>query len=538
MRSSCTVISLVLSSSLLQIALAEQSPKQHTADAVRPFSRKFQYHLADLRPSQCNELSGLLPGNVNFPNSTSYITQNIYWSNRQSEVFPTCFVTPRSTSDVSIIMKTLISLEAAFTVKSGGHTAFAGGSNINNGVTIDLLYLTDIVVSDDSQTVSIGPGNRWIQVAETLDPLGLAVVGGRVSDVGVSGLILGGGISYFSGSHGWACDNVRNYEIVLASGDIINASPTTNQDLYFALRGGGGSNFGIVTRFDLAAFPQGDLWASTVIYPGPLNTTVIPIFTDLTINALPEDPEAHTYFVMTYSPESSGFITAVSMYHATPPALNTTPEVFVPLKSVPGLLSDTVAIENVSTALRAINQPYGDRQTWWVTSVLATKSSLLTDVVPLWEDVVSTLLSAASTSAPPGSNTSTFTPYLVFQPIPVNVLTAMQQNGGNALGLSPSDGPLMLVQLSAVWDDADLDDLVEEGLSRVIAGVETMAAERDELKGFVYMNYAGRTQEVLQRYGSDSYARLRQVVEKYDPHGFLQQYWKGYFQLEGVEDDG
>jgi len=284
---------------------------------------------------------------------------------------------------------------------------------------------------------------------------------------------------------------VRNYEIVLASGDVVDASPTTNSDLYWALRGGGGSNFGIVTRFDLAAFPQGKLWASTVVYPGALNTTMIPVFTDLTIVGLPEDPQAHTFYIMTYSPELGGFVAAAMMYHATPPAANTTPEVFVPLKTLPGLLSDTVAVENVSTTLREIQQPYGDRQTWWVTSVLATKSSLLTDIVSLWEEAVRALLSAAEMSAPPNSTASEFTPYFVFQPIPVNVLMAMQQNGGNALGLDPNDGPLMIVELTAVWDNVDLDDLVEEKLSKVIADIESMAAERGELKGFVYMNVVG-----------------------------------------------
>lgn len=432
-------------------------------------------------------------------------------------------------------MKTLVSLEAPFTVKSGGHTAFTGGSNVNQGVTIDLLYMTDVVVANDSQTVSVGSGARWIQVSEKLDLLGLAVVGGRVADVGVSGLLLGGGISLFSGSHGWACDNVRNYEIVLASGDVVNASSVINPDLYWALRGGGGSNFGIVTRFDLAVFPQGDLWSSTVVYPGSLNPTLIPLFTNLTMNGLPEDPEAHIIFINTYSPELGDFVTAAGMVHATPPALNTTPEVFVPLKSVPGLLLDRVAVENVSTALRAINSPYGDRQTWWDTSVLVTESSLLTDIVALWEEAVLALLSEAKMSSPRNSSAAAVKPYLNFQPIPVNVLVAMQQNGGNALGLHPDDGPLMIVHLSAVWDDAGLDDVIEEKLSGLITEIETMAAERDELKGFVYMNYAGRTQEVLQRYGPVNFARLREVARKYDPHGFLQEYWKGYFQLGGVK---
>lgn len=469
-----------------------------------------------------------------YPNSTAYITENTYWSNRQGEVNPACFVTPRSTANVSAIVKSLTALQAPFTVKAGGHTAFAGGSNIDQGVTIDLVHMTDITVKNDSQTVSVGSGSRWIHVTEALDPLGLAVVGGRVADVGVAGLLLGGGISYFSGFRGWACDNVQNYEVVLSSGEVVNASPNENKDLFWALRGGGGSNFGIVTRFDLDAFPQGNLWANNAIYPGALNTTLIPLFINLTINGLPADPQAHTYFIMTYSPDFGGYVVAASMYHATPPPANTTPAVFEPLRSAPGILSDIVTVENVSTALRAIDQPYGDRQTWWDTSVLATESDLLTEIVPLWEEVVSTFLSAAAENPGPNGTASVVSPYLVFQPISLNILTAMQKNGGNALGLKPSDGPLMLVQLTVIWDDANLDELIEGELSNLMEKVEAMAQERGELKGFVYMNYAGSTQEVLKRYGPESFERLKDVANQYDPEGLLQQYWKGYFQLDGV----
>ncbi|KAG8164730.1 hypothetical protein KVR01_005005 [Diaporthe batatas] len=498
-------------------------------------SRTLAYGTTGYITDACDALSSQLPDDVVYPNSTAYIAANTYWSNRQGEVSPSCFVTPRSTANVSAIIKSLTALQVPFSVKAGGHTAFAGGSNVDQGVTIDLLYMNDIVVASDLQTVSVGSGSRWIQVTEVLDPLGLAVVGGRVADVGVAGLLLGGGISYFSGFRGWACDNVQNYEVVLSSGEVVNASPIENQDLFWALRGGGGSNFGIVTRFDLAAFPQGKLWANNVLYPGALNTTLIPLFTNLTINGLPEDPQAHTYFIMTYYPELGGYVAAASLYHATPPPANTTPPVFAPLKSVPGILSDTVTVENLSTALRAIDQPYGDRQTWWDTSVLAMESELLTDIVPLWEKVISKFLSAAAENAGANGTASMVTPYLVFQPIPVNILTAMQKNGGNVLGLKPSDGPVMLVQLTVVWDDASLDTLIEGELSQLIENVEAMAEERGELKGFVYMNYAGSTQQVLKRYGPENFERLKDVASQYDPEGLLQEYWKGYFQLADVE---
>ena len=98
-------------------------------------------------------------------------------------------------------------------MKSGGHASFAGASNIDRGVTIDLLNLTSLKISSDRKQVSVGTGLRWGQVYLELDAVGLSVIGGRNAEIGVGGLTLGGGISYFSGLHGWACDNVNNYEV-------------------------------------------------------------------------------------------------------------------------------------------------------------------------------------------------------------------------------------------------------------------------------------------------------------------------------------
>jgi FAD/FMN-containing dehydrogenase len=80
-------------------------------------------------------------------------------------------------------------------------------------VTIDLVNLNQITVSADKKQVSIGPGNRWLGVYSKLDKLGLSVVGGRIEDIGVGGLTLGGGISYLSHRFGFGSDNVNAYEV-------------------------------------------------------------------------------------------------------------------------------------------------------------------------------------------------------------------------------------------------------------------------------------------------------------------------------------
>ncbi|KAK4122097.1 FAD-binding domain-containing protein [Parathielavia appendiculata] len=477
----------------------------------------------------CAAIASALPNLISFPNSSPYSSHNIYWSARQSEARPSCFVAPNTAQDVAKAIKILTRQNIPFAVKAGGHTPFEGASNIAQGVTLDLANLNAISVALDRKTVSVGAGARWINVSEALDPLGLAVVGGRSATVGVSGLILGGGISYFSGSRGWACDNVRNYEVVLASGEIVNASPRVNRNLYWALRGGGGSNFGIVTRFDLASFDQGELWANSRIWPGALNRTLIPLMHDLLVNGLPSDPEAHTYFVMTYYPQLGGYLVMNDQYHATYSNTTSPPDVFAAFHdaALPTLLTNT-RLANVSRLLRDIEQPFGMRQAYWDTSLAATATpDLLLDIVPLWEEQVALLTAAAA------AVNSTVEPYLVYQGISSNILEAMQVNGGNALGLKPEDGPVMIVQLSLTWSNPALDEVVETSSKELIDKVNALAASRGarSKNGYIYMNYAADTQDVYAGYGRENLARLRHVAKRYDPEGKFRKLWRGYFKL-------
>ena len=456
------------------------------------------------------------------PNSTPYQASNAYWSERQAVVHPACFVTPQNTADVATAVKILTKLQERFAVKGGGHAAFPGASNVDKGVTIDLRHLNDIKVSTDRKTVSVGPGNRWVDVSNVLDPLGLAVVGGRVSDVGVGGLILGGGISFFSGKRGWACDNVRNFEIVLSSGKIVNASPTVNKDLFWALRGGAGTNFGVVTRFDLASFDQGNMWYRSLILPGALNATVIDLFQNFAVNGLTADPDAHSWFLLAHVPSFGGYIVLNDQFHPTPPPQNTVPPVFTPFNSLPTIVSTTV-VSNISAIVSTNNSPYGAQQIWMNTAVSATSPTLFKEIVPLFEAYVSTIVAK--------SNGSEITPALILQPIGTKALSAMQVNGGNALGLTPSDGPLMIVQLSVTWADGGLNAVVEKETKALLEKIKSLAKKKGADNGYVYMNYAEPSQDVFGSYGKASLDRLRRVAKQYDPEGALAKLWKGYFKL-------
>jgi hypothetical protein len=163
---------------------------------------------------QCGFLDLVLPDKVSLPGQIQYLYQESrYWSQQQETTNATCRVAPTQSIDVACTLHVLKLVGCQFAVKSGGHGAFVGASNINGGVTIDLLNMNEISISADGKQTSYGTGNRWIDVYKKIEGQGLAVVGGRVADIGVGGLTLGGGISFFSGRYGFACDNVNNYEV-------------------------------------------------------------------------------------------------------------------------------------------------------------------------------------------------------------------------------------------------------------------------------------------------------------------------------------
>lgn len=117
-----------------------------------------------------------------------------------------------------------------------------------------LSELTDITVADDKGSVDVGPGTRWVDVYEALAPHDLYCIGGRLKTIGVPGLSLIGGFHYLINKYGMTMDNILSYDVVLGNGTQVVANSTENPELFWGLKGGG-SNFGVVTKFTIKALP-------------------------------------------------------------------------------------------------------------------------------------------------------------------------------------------------------------------------------------------------------------------------------------------
>ncbi|KAI0893530.1 hypothetical protein F4806DRAFT_476168 [Annulohypoxylon nitens] len=191
-----------------------------------------------------------------------------YLSGFESDLSPACIFLPRSKEEVAAFVRTIQPFvgDVQFAIRAAGRQPLPGCANVQGGITVDLRSLKGVSVQGGQ--VQIAAGESWGAVYEHLEPHGLGVTGGKSTTCGIGGLATQGGLSFYSSREGFICDNVVNFEVVVASGEILNANSRENPDLWVALRGGG-NNLGIVTRFDVRTFKQEPMYAGMVFYYKP-----------------------------------------------------------------------------------------------------------------------------------------------------------------------------------------------------------------------------------------------------------------------------
>ncbi|PSN71719.1 FAD-binding domain-containing protein [Corynespora cassiicola Philippines] len=467
----------------------------------------------------CAALSALHPGSVFFKNTLQYTAATTsYFAAFERELQPACVVEPDSAEELGRVVKCLASKlgQASVAVKGGGHTAWAGAANIDNGVLISLANFKTTAVDSSSGTISIGAGERWGDVYSALESHGLAVVGGRVSKVGVSGLVLGGGLSFFSEQRGFVADAVTNFEVVLSSGAVVNANARENADLFKALKGGN-NNFGIVTKFDLPTFQQGNMWGGTVFYPASA-------FQEIATN----------FYEWTDSPDRFGALIIARVYSAQVEGVSVNPystdakQVSPVLKRYADIQPQYVSTIREDTLLGMANEQAsfstdGARQ-WYFTTSFRNDQDMILEAEKLFATAIEPL------KAIPG-----FVLSLTLQPLTRQMLTESQrQEGSNSLGLEPEDGPLVIVLLASVHQNAEDDDKVVAAVQELQKKIEAVSAERGLAARYRFMNYAYKDSPVLEGYGRDAVAQLKAASKKYDPEQFFQKQVTGGFKISRV----
>ncbi|MCJ1268116.1 hypothetical protein MMC22_008002, partial [Lobaria immixta] len=459
------------------------------------------------RSSCCSELKWTFGHKVSFPGSVEFENEQNgngtlgYWAAQAYSVIPSCRLTPTSGEDVSVAVVKLAHLSCKFAIRGGGHMWWAGASNIQDGVTIDLGLLKQVKVSKDLKITSVGGGARWEDVYLKLDAMNLAVAGGN---------------NYFAPRFGFACDGVESFEIVLASGKIVNASASKYPDLYKALKGGN-NNFGVVTRFDFKTFEQGKLWGGLIVYNYTNPIEKLQRLQNFnTLSGAGGDPFATVTNVYSFTATGPSAI----IYLPTYTKAQAYPEALKPFTDIPEpQMLNSMGIRNLTNLTRLSAVPYGQRAIFGV-ATYANNATLIANILDIGQD-------AFNGFQPKGN----FSYSQNLQPISRAITSKAALNGGNVLGQTPAQGDVFYNNYAAFWTSPDDDAAIYARTQRFFTRSTQYAEEQGQYHAFEYSNYALPSQNPIASYGRQNLAFLRAVAKKYDPDQVFQTLVPGGWKL-------
>ncbi|GKT47695.1 bifunctional solanapyrone synthase [Colletotrichum spaethianum] len=455
------------------------------------------------------------PNQVLLRDQTEYTSEKAaFWSTIQGAASPACFFTPLSAQEVSKAVLAARNGQCQFAIKSGGHYSFEA-STIENGLVVDLAHLNQTTVSNDRKSAIIEPGARWSSVYPILQEYNLTVPGGRMFDVGVGGLTLGGGISWLSNLHGLTCDNVLEYEVVLADGQIVTVTSSAYPDLYWALRGGG-NNFAIVTKFKFNAFEQGKLWNGNLKYSSKTNVSAIAAFANWGNHLVDTDLKSGGVLLWDAHIDSPPTGTAI-LTHSDTFTDGKHPLVFDEFyEAGPRNISAGNAYH--AEIVDGLVFPGGvTRNSFWTTS-FELDAEMMQTAFDTWNEESKPIASIA-------------TQQLQLQIFTRAQMNFMKANGGNPTGLAGQNRPVGFVNIVAMWQKAEDDKTVYRVQQRIENRINAAAKERELYSIYKYTNYASQFQDPFTGYGSVNKARLLQIAKKYDPEGVFQTLVSGGFKL-------
>lgn len=222
---------------------------------------------ADPRPSGWEGLSTALGGKVLLPDSPQFAGAKQVFNTNYNGSTPAAVVTPTSAADVQKAMAFAAAHNLKVAPRSGGHS-YTGASTANGTMVLDLRQLPgDANYDAATGQVTVTPATSLYTMHRTLAAVGRGVPTGTCPSVGAAGHALGGGMGAQSRHVGLLCDQLTSASVVLPSGQAVTASAASNPDLFWALRGGGGGNFGVTTSLTFATFPTKDVDAVDLNFP-------------------------------------------------------------------------------------------------------------------------------------------------------------------------------------------------------------------------------------------------------------------------------
>ncbi len=448
-----------------------------------------------------DKLKSAIQGEVLKPNDDGYGKARKVW-NAMIDKNPALIIQSKSTSDVVEGVKYARQTNTPISIRGGGHNV-AGHAVCDDGIMIDLSLMRNVEVDAGSKTALVDGGCIWRDVDEATQKYDLATPGGLISDTGVAGLTLSGGIGWLRSRYGLCIDNMLSAEVVTANGNILTASESENSDLFWALRGGGG-NFGIVTRFQ---FNLHDVAPKVMfcapIYPLEAGPEPIRFWREFMVDknhdvgstiefaTVPEDEEF---------PRESWGKKVYTIYAVYAGNADVGEELLKPLRELGDMVADFSGQMDYCDLQQLYDEimPAGEFRSYWKCHYLSGLS----------DEAIDTILQGFEETPSPNTLSSIW-----------NFGGATADVAADATAFGDRSMPYMF-SMDSVWPDISDD---EKNINWTRDFWDRMKAFSD--KGRMYLNFPGQGEEgtkLLKDTFGDNYSRLQTIKKKYDPDNLFR----------------
>ena len=442
------------------------------------------------------DLRAGIRGEVLSPEDPGYDAARAVW-NAMIDRHPALIVRPTDAADVATAVAFARTSGLPVSVRGGGHNV-AGHAVGADGLMIDLSSMRAVRVDPERRRAWVEGGATWGDVDAATQAFGLATPGGLISDTGVGGLTLSGGIGWLRSRHGLCVDNLLSADVVTADGQLVHADADEHPDLLWALKGGGG-NFGVVTTFEFALHPLGPtVYFCGPVYPLEAGSGPIRAWRDFMDDKL---GSVGSLIEFSTIPEDPGYPEA-----AWGQRVYTIAALFVgdaddgeallqPLRELGEMVTDFSGQMPYAEVQQLFDTviPFGQHRSYWKSRYVTGLSDELIDVLldvnarPPSPDTLSSIWSFGGATAAVGAEATAF--------------------GDRSM-------PYM-VSFDSIWTAPEEDD-ANIGWTRDAWDRLEPHADR----GRIYLNFAGLgegNEELVRRAFGDNYARLATVKRAYDP---------------------
>jgi FAD/FMN-containing dehydrogenase len=412
---------------------------------------------------------------------------------------PTLILRAADTADVQAAVAFARDHGLQVAVRGGGH-GVAGNALRDDAVVIDLSLLKEIEVDAEARTARAGAGVRLGELDHATQEHGLAAPLGVVSQTGIAGLTLGGGIGWLRRKHGLACDNLVSLEVVTADGELVTASETENADLFWGLCGGG-AGLGVVTSFEYRLHPVGpEVMLLFVFYPGERAVEILGRLDEFMVGASEEfSPIAvlgRVPDVEDFPEEAHGrpYVAILAPYAGS---VEEGERILAPLRELGEPIVDFSGPTTYVEAQSVLDADYPDGGLYYWKSA---------DLERLDGEVIERLVASADSA--PGHHST------------VDVWFhggAMDRIAADATAFGAR--PRYLIGVEANWDDPATSE------ANVAWAREAVDALQPFSSGGGYLNFPGLFEEgeelLRASHGSGNYDRLVELRKRYDPKGLF-----------------